>query len=85
MKFTNVALGAALSASALAFPGMKGEGMMDFHKQLVRKAQAGPTFNRRDSPQLTGASNSTNVGAAKMINDCLGGASCEAAPQKVHC
>jgi hypothetical protein len=86
MKFSAVALGATLSTSALAFPGMKGDaGMMDFHKSLVRKAHSGSGLNKRDvAPFPPGLTNATNLGAGKQIKDCLNGdISCEAEPQKV--
>jgi hypothetical protein len=86
MKFSTVALGATLSTSTLAFPGMKGNAdMMDFHKSLVRKAHTGSGLHKRDvAPFPPGLKNATNLGAAKQIKDCLNGdISCEAEPQKV--
>jgi len=39
MKFTSFVVGAALSSSVIAFPGMAGnKKMMDFHKGLTRRA-----------------------------------------------
>lgn len=39
MKFSSFVVGAALSSSVIAFPGMAGnKKMMDFHKGLTRRA-----------------------------------------------
>ncbi|KIW03356.1 uncharacterized protein PV09_05564 [Verruconis gallopava] len=88
MKFSIVALGASLSTTALAFPGMTGgsDDMMNFHKSLIKRAQLGGPHMRRDgTPDLPALNNVTSTGTGQQIKDCLYGTiSCEAAPQKTY-